>query len=189
MVAPNDSWDNAGAYAIRPAREADLVRLVELLLILQDHIEASNADLWRMKAQARERLRGQLAARLAAADVCVLVAEHAEAGVVGTISGRTVTNKRYTPALTGMVDQIVVQEGHRRVGVGSRLVAGLCSFFAEQGVDDISLRYVAGNEEAMRFWNSLGFSKRIVIVGAKRRVLEARLELLDGGQGCGVSHL
>lgn len=179
-MVPNDFSDHNRAYAVRPAREPDLDCLIELLLVLQDHIEAANPDLWRMNAPARERLRGQIVARLAAPDVCALVAEHAEAGVVGVIFGRIVTNKRYTPARTGMVDQVVVRESHRRMGVASQLVAGVCLFFAEQGVDDISLRYVAGNEEAARFWASLGFSPRIVIVGAGRQALEARLQGLDG---------
>jgi GNAT superfamily N-acetyltransferase len=74
-----------------------------------------------------------------------------------------------------MVDQVFVDERHRRAGVGSQLVAKLCRFFGEQGIDDLSLRYVAGNEEANRFWTDLGFVPRISIVGAKRQVVEKHL--------------
>ena len=64
---------------------------------------------------------------------------------------------------------------HRRGGVGSCLVAELCRFFAAEGVRDISLRYVVGNEEASQFWAALGFAPRIVTTGAERRTVEKRL--------------
>ena len=161
---------------VRPARPADLDRLVTLQLALQDHLEASNSSLWRMSDQARTQLKGQIAARLAAPDSCVLVAEQVEDGVVGVIYGRVVTNKGYTPSRTGMVDQAFVQPQHRRRGVGARLVAELCRFLAGQGIEDLSLRYVTGNEEAAGFWAALGFTPRIVTVGASRRVVEACLD-------------
>jgi GNAT superfamily N-acetyltransferase len=148
---------------------------VELLLALQDHVEASNPDLWRMNPEGRGNLKGQIAARLEAEGSCALVAEHDEDGVVGVVFGRIVTNKRYTPSQAGQVDQAFVRADHRRGGVGSRLVAQLCRFFAAAGVADISLRYVVGNKEASEFWISLGFAPRIVTVGAERRAVEKRL--------------
>jgi GNAT superfamily N-acetyltransferase len=162
-------------YTIRPAGSDDLDRLTELVLKLQDHVEASNPNLWRMKPEARSQLKGQLAARLAAASSCALVAEHEEVGVIGLAFGRVTTNKRYVPTRTGFVDQIFVQANHRRTGVGSRLVAGLCHFFRSEGADDLSLRYAAGNEEAAGFWAAVGFSPRIITAGAGRRAVQARL--------------
>jgi len=163
-------------YTIRPAQRIDLDHLTALQLALQDHLEASNPDLWRMSDQARAQIKGQLAARLAAPEGCVLVAEHAQDGVVGVIHGRIVTNKGYAPSRTGMVDQAFVQPQHRRRGVGARLVAEMCRFFAAKGVDDLSLRYVTGNEQAAAFWTALGFTPRIVTVGASRRVVEVCLD-------------
>ena len=162
-------------YTIRPAQRSDLDRLTALNLALQDHLEASNPNLWQMSDQARAQLKGQLVARLAAPDSCVLVAEHTEDGVVGVIYGRIATNKGYTPSRTGMVDQAFVQPQHRRQGVGARLVAELCRFFAGQGIEDLSLRYVTGNEEAAGFWTALGFAPRIVVAGASRQVVQVRL--------------
>ena len=167
------------AYTVRPAQASDLDRLLVLMQSLQDHIEAANQDLWRMTDQARTRLRGQLHSRLAASNALALVAVHSEAGVVGAIFGRVVTNNRYTPARAGVVDQLVVEEGHRRAGVGTRLMAGLCRFFSQQGVEDLSLRYVVGNEEAAQFWEALGFAARIVTVGARRQDVEESLLHLE----------
>ena len=161
--------------AIRRAQPADLDRLVELQLALQDHLEASNPDLWRMIAEARSQLKGQLAGRLAAPGSCVLVAEHPQDGVIGAIYGRIVTNSRYTPGRSGTVDQAFVEPAHRRQGVGMQLVAGLCGFFAEEGIEDLSLRYVAGNVEAAGFWAALGLTPRIVTVGAARSLVESQL--------------
>jgi GNAT superfamily N-acetyltransferase len=164
-----------GTYTIRSAQRADLDRLVELLLALQDHVEASNPDLWRMSPESRGNLKGQIAGRLRAEGSCALVAEHDEDGVVGVIFGRIVSNKRYIPSQAGQIDQAFVRTDHRRGGVGSCLVAQLCRFFAAEGVADISLRYVVGNEEASRFWTALGFAPRIITVGAERRTVEGRL--------------
>lgn len=162
-------------YTLRPARAADLERLIELLLALQDHVESSNADLWRMKRDARHNLKGQLIGRLEAGDSCALVAEHEKDGVVGVIFGRIVVNNRYTPSRAGQIDQAYVHPDHQRTGVGSRLVALLCAFFASEDVEDISLRYVSGNKEAAAFWSALGFKPRIVTAGVAREDLERRL--------------
>jgi GNAT superfamily N-acetyltransferase len=162
-------------YTIRPARRTDLDRLAEMFLSLQDHVEAANPSLWHMKAEARHNIKGQIASRLTADETRLLVAEHDGDGVVGLISGRIAANKSYVPERVGLVDQIFVLPGHRRAGVGSRLVAEICHFFAEQGVDDISLRYVVGNEAAAGFWTALGFSPRIVTAGVTRQVVEKRV--------------
>jgi GNAT superfamily N-acetyltransferase len=172
-------------YLVRPAQKADLDRLVALQLALQDHLEAANPDLWRMSDEARVQLKSQIAARLAASDSkasqaqgvdsCVLVAEHVEDGVIGVIYGRVIINRSYVPCRAGTVDQAFVQPQHRRRDVGSRLVAGLCDFFVGQGIEDLSLRYVVGNEEAAAFWTSIGFTPRIVTVGARRQAVEEEL--------------
>lgn len=167
-------------YRVRCAQVGDLDRLVELMLCLQDHIEASNPDIWLMKEKGRIQLRNQLNSRLTAANACALVAEHAEDGVVGVIFGRLVVNKRYIPSRSGMVDQAFVVREHRQGGVGSQLVAELCHFFAQQGVDDLSVRYVVGNEEAAGFWQALGFAPRIVTVGAHRQKVEDLLAAIQG---------
>jgi GNAT superfamily N-acetyltransferase len=162
-------------YTIRRAAKADLDRLVVLLLALQDHLEASNPDLWRMTPEARSQLRGKLAARLDAHNGCVLVAEHVQDGVVGVIFGRVVSSNRYDPSRAGSVDQAFVRADHRREGMGTRLVAGLCRFFADEGVDDLTLRYVVANEEAASFWTALGFSPRITTAGARRQSVDELL--------------
>ena len=162
-------------YSLRPAQAADLDSLIELLLALQDQIETSNPDLWRMKPDARRNLKGQIGARLKAANSCALIAEHEEDGIVGVIFGRIIVNNRYTPSRAGQIDQAFVRADHRRAGLGSRLVALLCRFFASEDVDDITLRYVVGNEEAAAFWSALGFSPRIITAGAGREAVEQRL--------------
>jgi GNAT superfamily N-acetyltransferase len=172
---PSTCTERYGSYSLRPARAADLDSLIELLLALQDQIETSNPDLWRMKPGARRNLKGQISARLKAANSCALIAEHEEDGVVGVIFGRIVVNNRYTPSRAGQVDQAFVGAAHRRAGVGSRLVALLCRFFASEDVVDVTLRYVVGNEEAAKFWSALGFSPRIITAGTGREALERRL--------------
>jgi GNAT superfamily N-acetyltransferase len=162
-------------YTTRPAQASDLERMTELLLLLQDHLEASDPDLWRMKPKVRENLKGQLAGRLRAQDSCALVAEHDRDGVIGVIFGRIIVNNRYTPSRAGQIDQAFVRADHRRAGVGSRLVAELCRFYAAEGVEELSLRYVMGNHDAASFWSALGFRPRIVTVGGRRQHVEEQL--------------
>lgn len=168
-------------YAIRKAQISDLDRLAELLQALQDHLEASNPDLWRLKPKARSNLKGQVAGRLASENCCALVAEHDEDGVVGVIFGRIIANHRYTPSRAGQVDQAFVHVDHRRAGLGKKLVRELCRFFATEEVEDISLRYVVGNAEAAAFWSAIGFSPRIITSGATREIVEAQVTQKHGG--------
>jgi ribosomal protein S18 acetylase RimI-like enzyme len=156
-----------------------LVPVYELVLALQDHLEAANPDLWRMQPEARENLKGQIASRLSASGSCTLVAEHAKEGVVGVIFGRIVVNNRYSPSRAGQVDQAFVRPEHRRAGVASRLMRELCRFFAANQVEQLTLRYAEGNEEATRFWAAMGFAPRIVTVGASRQTVEAQLTQWD----------
>jgi ribosomal protein S18 acetylase RimI-like enzyme len=121
------------------------------------------------------RLKSQLQSRLTAPNACALVAEQAEAGVVGVIFGRVTVSSRYIPSRAGVIDQAFVRPEYRRAGVGSQLVAELCRYFAAQGVEDLSLRYVMGNDEATEFWDGLDFEPRIMTVGASRSRVEARL--------------
>ena len=162
-------------YTTRLAEASDLEHLAELMLSLQDHMEASAPDLWRMRPEARKNLKGQLAGRLRAKDSYAAVAEHDSDGVIGAIFGRIIVNNRYTPSRAGQIDQAFVRADHRRAGVGSQLVAELCRFFSAEGVEDISLRYVMGNQEAACFWSALGFRPRIVTAGGRRQSVEERL--------------
>lgn len=179
----DESQPYPASYTIRMARNEDLDRLEALLLALQDHLEAANPNLWQMKKEARRGLRAQITNRLQAGGSLTLVAEHVEDGVVGVINGRLLSNSRYLPSQAGTVDQAFVRADHRRRGVGAALVAAICGFFADQGVDDLSLRYVVGNEEAAAFWTALGFEARIITAGASRDQVEARLAC-TGRQGC-----
>lgn len=163
------------SYTIRRAQASDLGPVCELVLALQDHLEAANPALWRMNPKARRNLRGQIVARLNAEGSCALVAEHATDGVVGVVFGRIITNNRYIPSRAGQVDQAFVRPSHRRLGVASRLMHELCRFFAAEQVEQITLRYVEGNDEASRFWTAMGFAPRIVTAGASRQTVEAEL--------------
>jgi len=164
-------------WTIRIARESDLDRLVELRLALQDHIESCNPHIWRLSSEGRKRIREQLAALLAEPETRVVVATNEADAIVAMAVGRIHRRDDYVPRCTASIEMVFVEAPHRRQGVGTRLVAALCEFFASHNVEDISLRYIVGNREAERFWQNLGFQPRIITAGVRRDEVEKKLRL------------
>ncbi|MBO3803684.1 MAG: hypothetical protein JTT11_07450, partial [Candidatus Brockarchaeota archaeon] len=58
---------------------------------------------------------------------------------------------------------------------GKRLVKGLCRFFRQEGVEEVTVRYAVGNEEAEGFWKGLGFKPVIIAANTRLEELARRL--------------
>ena len=142
---------------IRKARPTDREALAEMRLLMQHHMEASNPNIWRMTEEGRRSITKDIEQMLSDEEGRVLVAEEDET-VVGFTYGRVVIRETYTPKTVGHIDTIYVEPAQRRQGIGSGLVRELCRYFREQGVDEVNLRYVLGNEEADEFWRTLGLT-------------------------------
>jgi len=161
-------------WNIRAAQESDIDRLMELLLALQEHHESRNSQLWHLTANGRERLREQLVQFLADEDSRVFVAVNGSEEIVGMAIGQMRRNDSYVPAISASIRRLFVVEEWRNRGIGTELVKWLCQFFASRHVEDISLQYIAGNDEAAWFWEKLGFQPRILTAGTSLYDLERR---------------
>jgi GNAT superfamily N-acetyltransferase len=71
---------------------------------------------------------------------------------------------------------VVVRSGYRGRGVGRDLVKEAARFAAEIGVGWIELKTFAPNERAMEFWETLGFTPRVVQLTTGTRALLDRLD-------------
>ena len=113
---------------------------------------------------------------LADADVLVLLAESAAGEPVGMMTGHVQRRPDLVPGLFGQIGIAFVREEWRGRGIASALVRRVLAFFAEYGVEQVTLHYVVDNAEAERFWGHLGFEPRIVTAGTTRQALEEQLK-------------
>jgi ribosomal protein S18 acetylase RimI-like enzyme len=163
-------------YLIRAAVESDLDSLVALKLALQDHMELSNPTIYPLSPVGRAEVRTELAKQPQEDGTLVLLAESAQGEAIGMVIGQVQHQTRLLPETLANIGVLYVKDHWRRYGVGTALVNRLLGFFAERDAEEISVRYVVGNKEAERFWEGLGFERRIITAGASRKALASRLD-------------
>lgn len=106
-----------------------------------------------------EALRNHLFTFLDEADKTVLVAENAD-GIVGFACLHFVDRPEtpYSHARHVLhVDEFGVDEKHRRQGIGRTLFSGIQTLGTARGYDRIELDVWSFNEDALRFYESIGF--------------------------------
>jgi ribosomal protein S18 acetylase RimI-like enzyme len=64
----------------------------------------------------------------------------------------------------GYIDQLAVKKSHRLQGIGRNLVARCLYKLIHTGIRRWHLFVLEDNDEALAFWNRLGWSKRIELV-------------------------
>ena len=107
-------------------------------------------------------------------DSVVLVAE-ADGDVVGMAYGEARMPSRFSGERALEVSGVVVRADHRGKGVGRALVREASRFAAERGIPWMELKTFAPNRGAMDFWESLGFTPRVVQLTASTTALNRRL--------------
>ena len=131
---------------------------------------------WRVFA-ARAGLRREAEERYRAAaadpDALHLVAEDA-GRLVGMALGRVAAISSTSDERVLEVSNVVVVPSHRRRGVAGALLASLAAFARNRGAKRLALKTYAQNDDAMRFWEALGFRPRYVQMTAAAEDLEPR---------------
>ncbi|HEX9123883.1 MAG TPA: GNAT family N-acetyltransferase [Actinomycetota bacterium] len=92
----------------------------------------------------------------------VLVAADDDGEIVGMAYGEVRVPSRFSDERALELSGVVVRAGYRGRGVGRALVKEAVSFAGEIGVDWVELKTFAPNQGAMEFWESLGFTPRVV---------------------------
>jgi len=160
---------------IRRAASSDLKRIVELRLLLQEHVEKSNPLTWRMTEEGMRLLKQEVENELATGKVQVLLAE-ADGEVVGFVQGEVTCRSEFMPRTVGHISLMYVMKQFRRKGVGRRLMKELCKFFTLNKAESLTVRYVIGNTEAERFWKKLGFVSMIMTSSTYLKDLDFKLK-------------
>lgn len=68
----------------------------------------------------------------------------------------------------GYIDQLAVRESHRRHGIGRSLVSRCVYNLMRIGIRKWHLFVFEDNEGAIRFWNKLGWARRVELVTMSR---------------------
>jgi ribosomal protein S18 acetylase RimI-like enzyme len=162
---------------IRKAASSDVERIVELRLLLQEHVEKSNPLIWRITEEGMKLLKQKVEGDLADSNIQVLLAE-ADGEIIGFVQGEVTCRSDYLPRTVGHVSLVYVVKQFRRKGVGRRLVKELCKFFNSNKVENLTVRYIIGNKEAERFWRRLGFESIITTSSTYLKELDLKLKAI-----------
>lgn len=162
---------------IRRASSSDVEKIVELILLLQEHAEKSNPLIWRITEEGKRLLKQKVENDLADRTIHVLLAE-ADGEIVGYVQGEVTSRSDHMPRTVGQISLMYVVKQFRRKGVGRRLIKELCRFFGSNKAEDLTVRYIIGNKEAEGFWRKLGFESIIMTSSTYLRELEFKLKVM-----------
>ncbi len=156
---------------IRNARSEDYAALCALWKAVDD-LHARLLPGYFKRSARPPRRRDEVERLLRAPDEALLVAEAEEGRVVGLVHVQIYD----TPAVAMMVpkrrahiDNLVVDEGQRRQGIGSRLLDAAADWARGRGAEDLLLTVWEGNDDALRFYEKLGFAQVNTVLGRPLR--------------------
>jgi ribosomal protein S18 acetylase RimI-like enzyme len=156
---------------IRPARDGDFHELCALFKAVDD-LHARLMPTYFRRSGRPPRGRDDIERILRAPDETILAAEQPGAGVVGLVHVQIYD----TPPVATMVakrrahiDNLVVDGQFRRRGTGRGLLEAAGEWARARGAEDLVLTVWAGNEDALRFYETLGFARVNTVLGRSLR--------------------
>jgi len=157
-------------FLIRGATGKDIDSIVAMRLRLQEHLFASNSNVWQMSTKRIAGLPMFYKSALEDQHCHLVVAEDEESGVIlGMGLGRIHEHdEEHVPNESGKIDDIWVEPNYRQKGLCKKIVSELVAFFESNGIDTLVLNYVNGNLEAEAVWRRLGFHSVLTTATAKR---------------------
>jgi diamine N-acetyltransferase len=157
---------------VRSARSEDYAALCVLWKAVDD-LHARLLPGYFKRSAKPPRRRDEIERILRAPDEAVFVAE-IDAG--GAVVGLVHVQIYDTPAIAMMVpkrrahiDNLVVDEGHRRQRFGTRLLDAAASWARQHGAEDLLLTVWEGNDDALRFYEKAGFGPINAVLGRALR--------------------
>ena len=147
------------------------------------HLVGFFAELDRMQREWRvftprpgfyDEVGAKYRAAIASEDQLVVVAEEDD-GVVGMAYAEARTPSRFSDERSLELAGVVVRSDFRGRGVGRALVAEAARFATERAIPWVELKTFSPNQGAMEFWESLGFTPRVVQMTSSSTALAGRL--------------
>jgi len=160
---------------LRKAVPSDKQNLVQMRLSLQQHVEKSNDEIWKVTELGIRKLEQDVDQMLSDTEGLVLVAEK-NGDNIGFAYGSVAKRTDYKPNRVGFINMIFIKEHYRRQGIGKKIVHRLCQYFESNNAEHITLRYAVGNRGAQAFWKRLGFRPIIHTANTKLEQLKEQLQ-------------
>lgn len=138
---------------IRPCEESDEPRIRAISNRLQEGFAP-----WRSQSKIAATIEGWIDAALASRsddDHLVLVADDADAGVIGFIA--VTVQQHYISGRDAYIGELAVDASHGGKGIGAALVAEATTWAGDQGCERLTLQTGAANHGARQFYERLGF--------------------------------
>jgi ribosomal protein S18 acetylase RimI-like enzyme len=144
-------------FTIRRAREPDLSSIAELKGKLDKHHQLPG--LWPPEGERRQhvvRYRKMLHQHLAR----LFVAEQSSRKIVGYLTAFIQTRKCNQKGFkrVGVIGEAMVEELHRKRGIGTALVDAATRFFSTKGIRHVTVRNAVRNTLANKFWDCFTFN-------------------------------
>jgi len=157
---------------VRRATAADVPRLVGFFAEL-DRMQRE----WRVftpRPGFYDEVGAKYREAIAREDQLVVVAQEDDE-VVGMAYAEARTPSRFSDERSLELSGVVVRSDFRGQGVGRALVADAARFATERGIPWVELKTFSPNQGAMEFWESLGFTPRVVQMTSSSAALAGRL--------------
>ena len=79
--------------------------------------------------------------------------------IVGFITGEILSKKEWYTVQLGTINNLFVLEEYRGKGIGKKLMETMMDAFKEKGINNFELYALNNNEDALKFYEKLGFRK------------------------------
>lgn len=158
-------------FSICLATQEDIPELVGMRLKLQEHMEQVNSLILRYTDEWRNELPTLYKELLNNTNVMVLKAvSKQDDEVVGMMVGTIQEHSHFTIERSAKIDDVWVENQHRKKGICSQMLSYLLDRLTEKGIEHFTLNFVVNNIEAEQTWRALGFTPTITNCVAKIKV-------------------
>ena len=107
--------------SVRKATFSDVEKLTELRLLLQQHCEDPNSQIWQMTDEGRALLKRKVENDFVNESSRIFVAE-IDGNIIGFAHGDVSHRTDYVPQNVGSISTVYVDSNFRRRGVGALLI-------------------------------------------------------------------
>jgi ribosomal protein S18 acetylase RimI-like enzyme len=134
-----------------------VIEVVEAATVDDDLVAAFERLVPQLSRSSPPPTSEQLAEMVAAAGTRLLLAEDGDGRIVGSL---TLVVFRIPTGVRAWIEDVVVDEGARRQGVGEALTRRACEIATDAGARTVDLTSRPGREAANRLYARLGFELR-----------------------------